>query len=76
MKSLALTSFLIASAAAILPEISIRKGDRHTNGATANFARGAMIERRSGGLVGTNPFDVLSWSSAGAYYVNGKSLRG
>jgi hypothetical protein len=75
MKSLALTPLLIVSAAAILPEISVSKRDRHTDGATANFARSALLERRAGGTVGTNVFDVLSWSYGGAYYANGKSPR-
>jgi len=70
MRSLALTPLLVVSAAAALPEILVSKRDRHTNGATSNFARSIGIERRGGGTLTTNVYDVLSWSSGGAYYAN------
>jgi hypothetical protein len=72
MKSFALTPLLAASAAAALPEIFVSKRDRHTNGATSNFARSVGIDRRAG-TVGTNVYDVLSWSTGGAYYANGEA---
>lgn len=71
MRSLALSPLLLASAHA-LPELSIAKRDRHTNGKTDLFARSIpQFERRQDGTVGTNVFDVLAWSSGGAYYTNG-----
>ena len=72
MKTVVATSLLVASAAA-LPELFVSKRDKHTNGATANFARSVGVERRSGTL-STNVYDVLSWSYGGAYYTNGEHL--
>jgi len=69
MKSLAVTSLLAVSAAA-LPELSISKRDKHNNGATANLARSVGIEARAAGTLSTNTFDVLSWVNGGAYFVN------
>ncbi|KAK4502549.1 hypothetical protein PRZ48_005974 [Zasmidium cellare] len=70
MRSLTLTPLLLASACA-LPEIHIEKRDKHNNGATNYFRRaipGRLDKRQS--TVGTNIFNVLSWSSGGAYYAN------
>lgn len=64
---------LLAVSAAALPEIFVSKRDRHTNGATSHFARGVGIDRRAGGTLTTNVYDVLSWSIGGAYYANGKA---
>lgn len=70
------SSLLLASATNALPEISIDKRDKDTNGASKLFAKsvvGNHITKRqdsSGGTVGTNVFDVLSWSFGGAYYAN------
>jgi hypothetical protein len=72
MRSFALTPLLVVSAAAALPEILVSKRDRHTNGATSNFARSAGVEKRAGGTLTTNVYDVLSWSIGGAYYANGE----
>lgn len=74
MRSTTLTPLLLASAYAhSLPELSITKRDRHTNGAT-NLLRRAVgthqIEKRQGTLT-TNIFNVMSWSLGGAYYANG-----
>lgn len=73
MRSLTLTPLLLASAYA-LPEIHIDKRDKHNNGATNYFARaipGRLRKRQD--TVETNIFNVLSWSSGGAYYANSKS---
>lgn len=60
---------LFSSIAHALPEIAITK-HRH---ADVNPAR---LKRRqngdSGGTVETNTFDVLTWSTGGAYYANGE----
>ncbi|EME44964.1 hypothetical protein DOTSEDRAFT_87444 [Dothistroma septosporum NZE10] len=73
MKSTTLTPLLLASASA-LPEISISKRDRHSNGRTNVFARAVAAtdfdKRQTAGTVSTNVFDVLSWSAGGAYYAN------
>jgi len=54
-----------------LPEISISKRDRHTNGATDHYKRSVQghLQKRAG-TVSTNVYDVLSWSLGGAYYAN------
>ena len=73
MRSLTWTPLLLASAYA-LPEISIEKRDKHTNGQTNYFRRaipGRLDKRQR--TVETNIFNVLSWSSGGAYYANSES---
>jgi hypothetical protein len=76
MRSIALTPLLVVSAAAARPEIFISKRDRHTNGATSFFARSVSLEKRAGGTLTTNLYDVLSWSEGGAYYANGEAWEG
>lgn len=73
MKSTTLTPLLLASASA-LPELTIQKRDKHTNGRTNVFARAVQAhnfeKRQTDGTVSTNVFNVLSWSAGGAYYTN------
>lgn len=78
MRSLVLSPVLLATTVVhALPELSIVKRDRQTNGRTDLFARSIpappQLLRRQDGTVGSNIFDVLSWSSGGAYYTNGGS---
>ena len=70
-----LAQLLLASTAVhALPEIAIAKR-RH---ADVNAAR--LRKRQTegnggsthGGTVGTNVYDVLTWSTGGAYYANGE----
>ncbi|KAK4539508.1 hypothetical protein LTR36_010853 [Oleoguttula mirabilis] len=56
---------LLAASAHALPELSISKRDAKL--ATSNVARG-LVKR--GGTVGTNVFDILTYSTGGAYYAN------
>jgi hypothetical protein len=60
---------LLLSGAAVhgLPEISIAK---HKNSGVTP----ARLKRRQdgGGTVETNTYDVLTWSTGGAYYANGE----
>ena len=49
-----------------MPELSVVKRD--ANLAASHVARG-LVKRA--GTVTTNVFDVLTWSSGGAYYANG-----
>lgn len=78
---LAAAALLTASSlVSALPEITISKRDRHSNGATQNVARGLLTSRgltkrqSSGGSGGstviTNVYDVDTWSLGGAYYGN------
>ncbi|CAK4034066.1 acid protease [Lecanosticta acicola] len=68
------SSLLLASTTHALPEISISKRDKGTNGASDHSASSvnAITKRQNsnGGTVGTDVFDVLSWSFGGAYYAN------
>jgi len=62
---------LLSSAAAVhaLPEVAITK-HRH-----ADFNPARLSKRQngdSGGTVSTNTYDVLTWSTGGAYYANGE----
>ncbi|KAK4553333.1 hypothetical protein LTR86_009633 [Recurvomyces mirabilis] len=59
-------ALLATSANAALPHLSIAKRD--SNLQTSNVARGLL--RRDGGTVGTNVFDILAYSTGGAYYAN------
>lgn len=76
MRSLTLTPLLLASSYA-LPEIRIDKRDKHNGGATDYYRRaipGKLPKRQDDdSVVGTNIFNVLSWSSGGAYYANRES---
>ncbi|CAK1359888.1 Candidapepsin-7 [Cercospora beticola] len=73
MRSLAALPLLLTSTSA-LPELSISKRDRHTGGQTDLSARGvparSRLTPRQDGFIETNIFDVLAWSSGGAYYAN------
>lgn len=74
MRSLPVLSLLLASSTSALPELSISKRDRHTGGQTDLSARGvpalSRLRQRQDGTLETNIFDVLAWSSGGAYYAN------
>lgn len=65
---------LLSGAAAVhaLPEVSITK-HRHADVNPARLSRRQNGD--SGGTVETNTYDVLTWSTGGAYYANGESLR-
>lgn len=71
MKYAAASCMLVASASATF-ELGISKRDVATNGATQNVARG-VVKRSSGGTVGTDVFDALTWSDGGAYYINSEA---
>jgi hypothetical protein len=58
------TALLFGAATAALPELAISK---HKS-VGLNPAR----LRRRAGTVGTDVYDVLTWSSGGAYYANGE----
>ena len=60
---------LLAGAVHALPEIAITK-HRHADFNPARLRR----RQDSGGTVETNTYDVLTWSTGGAYYANGESL--
>jgi len=66
MKSVAAASLLLAGAHA-LPELSVAKRDAHLR--VSDAASG--LAKRAAGTVTTNVFDILTWSSGGAYYANG-----
>lgn len=59
---------MLASWADALPEISIAKRDRHSNGRSRDVARGLL--KRDAGTLETNVFDILTYSTGGAYYAN------
>ncbi|KAK3117728.1 hypothetical protein LTR53_000657 [Teratosphaeriaceae sp. CCFEE 6253] len=66
MRTAALT--LLAGTAHALPELLISKRDAHLQ--TSHVARG-MVKRASGdGNVETSVFDILTYSTGGAYYAN------
>ena len=63
-----------SSSAAVLalPEVAITK-HRH-----ADFNPALLSKRQnddSGGTVETNTYDVLTWSTGGAYYANGEFMQ-
>jgi len=58
---------LAASTASALPELAITKRDANLK--ASGVGRG-LVKR--GGTVETNVYDVLAWSSGGAYYANGE----
>jgi hypothetical protein len=63
---------LLSAAVNALPEVSITK-HRH-----ADFNPALLSKRQngdSGGTVETNTYDVLTWSTGGAYYANGEFMR-
>jgi hypothetical protein len=64
---------LLLSSAAVhaLPEIAITKR-RHADVNPARLNKRQNSD--SGGTVETNTYDVLTWSTGGAYYANGESL--
>lgn len=65
---------LLSSAAAVhaLPEIAITK-HRHADVNPARLSKRQTGD--SGGTVETNTYDVLTWSTGGAYYANGEFTR-
>jgi hypothetical protein len=66
----ALQLLLLSSAVSALPEITIAK-HRHADFNPARLRRRQNGD--SGGTVETNTYDVLTWSTGGAYYANGES---
>ncbi|TKA71716.1 hypothetical protein B0A55_10833 [Friedmanniomyces simplex] len=58
---------LLATAAHALPELLITKRDADLR--TSPVARG-LLKRQGGGTVETNVYDILTYSSGGAYYAN------
>jgi DTW domain-containing protein YfiP len=63
---------LFSGAVHALPEVSITK-HRHADVNPARLRRRQTGD--TGGTVETNTYDVLTWSTGGAYYANGKLLR-
>lgn len=65
---------LLSSAAAVhaLPEVAITK-HRHADFNPARLSRRQNGD--SGGTVETNTYDVLTWSTGGAYYANGEFME-
>jgi hypothetical protein len=60
-----------ATAVHALPELSISKRDAQLQ--RSAVAKGVLKrDSNSGGTVETNVYDVLTWSTGGAYYANGK----
>lgn len=55
-----------------LPEIAIVK-HRHADVNPARLKRRQNTDE-NGGTVETNTYDVLTWSTGGAYYANGECL--
>lgn len=75
MRTHAAHSLLLSSAAAAvhaLPEVAITK-HRHADYNPARLSRRQTGE--SGGTVETNTYDVLTWSTGGAYYANGEFMQ-
>jgi hypothetical protein len=66
----ALQLLLLSGAVTALPEITIAK-HRHADFNPARLRRRQNGD--SGGTVETNIYDVLTWSTGGAYYANGES---
>jgi hypothetical protein len=66
----ALQLLLLSGAVSALPEITIAK-HRHADFNPARLRRRQNGD--SGGTVETNTYDVLTWSTGGAYYANGES---
>jgi hypothetical protein len=56
---------LFSAAVTALPELAITKH-------RAADVTAARLRRRDGGTVQTNVYDVLTWSTGGAYYANGE----
>ncbi|KXL49613.1 hypothetical protein M433DRAFT_7632 [Acidomyces richmondensis BFW] len=56
----------LAAGTHALPELAVSKRDGHLRASA--LARGVL--RRDGGTLQTNVYDVLTWSSGGAYYAN------
>jgi hypothetical protein len=65
---------LLSSAAAVhaLPEVAITK-HRHADVNPAKLSRRQTGD--NGGTVETDTYDVLTWSTGGAYYANGESMQ-
>lgn len=65
---------LLSSAVAVhaLPEVAITKR-RHADVNPARLSKRQNGD--SGGTVDTNTYDVLTWSTGGAYYANGEFLQ-
>jgi hypothetical protein len=68
MRTAVAAGLLLASWAYALPEISISKRDRHSQGRSTDVARGLL--KRDDGTLETNVFDILTYSAGGAYYAN------
>ena len=65
---------LVSSAVHALPELAISK-KRHADVNAARLTRrqnNGNTGGTHGGTVGTNVYDVLTWSTGGAYYANGE----
>lgn len=61
---------LLAGAVHALPELSIAKrGDE--GDVSGNLPRRGLVKRQ--GTVETNVYDILTYSTGGAYYANGES---
>lgn len=67
MKHFLAAELLLATTAFALPEISFQKRDKHTNGKTANVARG-LVKRDD--TLETTIFSGVGYVSGGAYYAN------
>ena len=61
--------FLLATCVYGLPEIAIQRRDRHNHGDTADVARGVV--KRQEGTLETNVFNIITYTTGGAYYANG-----
>ena len=59
---------LVSAACAALPEIAIAK--RHKHGAKP------VLKKRQGGSLETTVYDILTYSTGGAYYANSASAPG
>lgn len=70
MKSTSFAPVLLAASVHALPELSITKRD--AKGAASHVARG-LVKRQ--GTVETNIFDILTYSTGGAYYANGEDQK-
>lgn len=71
MKYSIAAQFLLASGALALPEISVSKRDKHTNGRTANVARGLVRRAKT---LETTVWSGVGYVSGGAYYANSESF--
>lgn len=68
--SLPVELLLLATSVRALPEIGLKKRDRHNGGKTADVADGMVKVKRQDDTLDTNIFNIITYTTGGAYYAN------